>query len=140
MKNEQITGRIHTCILIDGTVRSVPVAEIMFDHLYFEGSTEALCMSKPIYDLILGNIPGVREPNIPDFNWDSWHLEKERPCLDNKEVSWRQESTISTTHDKTVKKDDNDIILNEPCDIIQEKVISESTKQRETGEIKKGTS
>ena len=68
MKNEQFTGRIQTCILIDGTVRSVIVAEIVVDPLYFKGSTEALCMSKPIYDLILGNILKVREPNNPDFN------------------------------------------------------------------------
>ena len=45
VKNEQLTGRIQTCILIDGTARSVPVAEIVVDPLYFKGSTEALCMS-----------------------------------------------------------------------------------------------
>ena len=94
MKNEQLTGRIQTCILIDGTVRNVPVAKIVVDPLYFKASTETLCMTKPIYDLILCNIPGVKEPSIPDFNWDTWHLEKERSCLDNIEVSWRQESAI----------------------------------------------
>ena len=31
VKNEQLTGKIQTCILIDGTVRSVPVAEIVVD-------------------------------------------------------------------------------------------------------------
>ena len=70
--------------------RSVPVVEIVIDPLYFKGSTEALCISKPIYDLILANIQGVREPNNPDFNWDAWHLEKKRSCLVyDKEVSWR---------------------------------------------------
>ena len=57
VKNEQLTGKIQT--LIDRTVRSVPVADIVVDSPYFKGRTEALCMSKPIYDLILGNIPGV---------------------------------------------------------------------------------
>ena len=57
-------------------------------------------------------MPGVREPNNPDVNWDTGHLEKEKSCLDNKEVSLRQESDISTAHDKTVTKDDNDMILN----------------------------
>ena len=62
VKDEQLTGRIQRCILIDGTVRSALVAEILVDSPYFKGRIEALCMSQPIYDLILGNIPGVREP------------------------------------------------------------------------------
>ena len=31
VKDEQLTGRIQRCILIDGTVRSAPVAEILVD-------------------------------------------------------------------------------------------------------------
>ena len=94
-------------------------------------------MSKPIYDLILGNIPGVREPNNPDVNWDMGNLVKVRSKLDNKEVCWRQESTISTAHDKAVTTDDNDIILNEPSDTLPEKVISELSKQIETDVLEK---
>ena len=58
--------------------------------------------------------------------------------MDNKEVSWRPKSTISTSLDKTVTKDDNDIILNERCDILQEKATSDITKQSETDVIEKG--
>ena len=75
VKNEQLTCRIQTCILIDGTVRSLPVAAIVVDSPYFKGSTEAICMSKPIYDLILGNIPRVRERYSPGVNWDTGYLE-----------------------------------------------------------------
>ena len=137
VKDEQLTGRIQRCILIDGTVRSAPVAEILVDSPHFKGRIEALCMSKPIYDLILGNIPGVREPNNPDVNWDMGNLVKVRSKLDNKEVCWRQEITISTAHDKTVTKDDNDIILNEPSDTLPEKVILELSKQIETDVLEK---
>ena len=35
------------------------MAEIVVDPLYFKGSTDAICTSKPIYDLILGDMPGV---------------------------------------------------------------------------------
>ena len=90
VKDEQLTGRIQRCILIDWAVRSAPVANIFIDSPYLKGMIEALCMSKPIYDLILCNFPGVREPNNPDVNWDTRHLEKERSGLDNKEVSWIQ--------------------------------------------------
>ncbi len=30
-------------------------------------------MENPLYDLILGNIPGVRDPNNPDTNWLDIH-------------------------------------------------------------------
>ena len=132
VKDEQLTGRIQRCILIDGTVRRAPVANIFVDSPYFKGMIEALCMRNPIYDLILGNIPGVREPNKPNVNWDIGNLVKVRSKLDNKEVRWRQESTISTAHDKIVTKDDNDIISNEPSNTLPEKVISELSKQIET--------
>ena len=137
VKDEQSTGRIQRCILIDGTVRSAPVAEILVDSPYFKGRIEALCMSKPIYDLILGNIPGVREPNNPDVNWDMGNLVKVRSKLDNKKVGCRQERIKRTAHDKTVTKDDNDITLNEPSDTLPEKVISEPSKQIETDVLEK---
>ena len=77
-------------MLIDWTVRSALVAEILIDSPYFKGRLEALCMCKPIYDLILGNIPGVREPNNPDVNWAMGNLVKVMSKLDDKEVCWRQ--------------------------------------------------
>ena len=45
-------------------------------------------MSKPIYDLILGNIPGVSEPNNPDVNWAMGNLVKVMSKLANKEVCY----------------------------------------------------
>ena len=137
VKDEQLTGRIQRCILIDGTVRCAPVAEILVDSPYFKGRIEALCMSKPNYDLILGNIPGVREPNNPDVNWDMGNLVKVRSKLDNKEVQWRQESAISTADDKTVPRVDNSN-LTEPSVISQEKVIFELPKQSKADVIGKG--
>ncbi|XP_046568632.1 uncharacterized protein LOC124277024 [Haliotis rubra] len=47
------------CIMLDGTVREVPTARIEVDTPYYEGSVEALVMDNPLYDLVLGNIPGV---------------------------------------------------------------------------------
>ena len=95
-------------------------------------------MSKPIYDLILGNIPGVREPNNPDVNWDMGNLVKVRSKLDNKKVSCRQEGIIRTAHDTTVTQDDKNVILNVPTDTLQEKVIVELPKQSQLDVIEKG--
>ena len=63
----QLTGNEVTCTLIDGTQRKFPLALIPVDTPYFAGVVEAMCMGKPLYDLILGNIPSVSD--IPDPRW-----------------------------------------------------------------------
>lgn len=37
---------------------------------YFVGEISAACMACPLYGLVLGNIPGVREPHDPDLDWE----------------------------------------------------------------------
>ncbi|XP_071949807.1 uncharacterized protein [Antedon mediterranea] len=66
---DQFTGNVKTCVLIDGTVRRLPLATIQVNTPYFTGMTQALCMDNPIFDLILGNIEGVRSPDDPDKTW-----------------------------------------------------------------------
>ena len=66
----QMTDQKRTCILIDGTVRTFPVAEVVVDTPYYTGRIEVLVVENPVYDLILGNVPGVRPPNEPDGEWE----------------------------------------------------------------------
>ncbi len=40
-------------VLIDGTVRRFPTAAIHVDTPYYTGDVEAMCMERPIYDLII---------------------------------------------------------------------------------------
>ncbi len=56
-------------ILADGTMRAFPVAWIHVDTPYYQGKVKASCTETPVFDLVLGNIPGVREPNDPDHSW-----------------------------------------------------------------------
>ena len=65
----QMTGKHKLCVLIDGTVRKLPTAIIQVNTPYFAGTTEALCMKTPVYDLILGNIPSARPVSNPDPDW-----------------------------------------------------------------------
>lgn len=67
--SNQFTGELKTCVLIDGTVRKVPVVVINIDTPYFEGEVSALCMNNPVYDLIIGNISDVREASNPNPDW-----------------------------------------------------------------------
>ncbi|KAJ8037802.1 Protein NYNRIN [Holothuria leucospilota] len=67
--NSMFTGINRRCVLLDGTVRDVPVAIVSIDTPYYQGEVEALVMESPLYDLILGNISGAREPQDPDPDW-----------------------------------------------------------------------
>jgi len=44
IEDSQLTGVELKCILIDGTVRRVPVAKVTLDTKYFKGETEAVCI------------------------------------------------------------------------------------------------
>ena len=61
MDDEQMTGGTETCILIAGTVRRTPVAEIEIETPYYTGKVKAVCMDNPLYDVIIGNVPGVSD-------------------------------------------------------------------------------
>ena len=49
------------CVLIDGTVRQTPVAEIDIETPFLTGRVTAVCMRNPLYDLIIGNVNGVSD-------------------------------------------------------------------------------
>lgn len=55
---------------MDRIVRYVPEAEILVRTPYFTGKVMAKCLSNPLYDLVLGNVPMVRGVNDPDPNWN----------------------------------------------------------------------
>ncbi|XP_063970498.1 uncharacterized protein LOC135157721 [Lytechinus pictus] len=69
VKPGQMTGKQRLCLLIDRTVRRFPLARIHVDTPYFTGELEVLCVSNPIYPLILGNLDGVRNASDPDLDW-----------------------------------------------------------------------
>ena len=70
VKDEQFTGHHRVCVLIDRTVRKMPVARVHIDTPFYRGQVTALCVKNPIYDLVLGNIQGVRCASDPDPNWE----------------------------------------------------------------------
>jgi len=62
--DDKLTGRVERCILIDGTVQYTPGAKIYVQTPFFSGLTTAICMENPIYDLVIGNVPGARDVSI----------------------------------------------------------------------------
>ncbi|KAL9963057.1 hypothetical protein ACROYT_G032222 [Oculina patagonica] len=69
VSEEQYTGDFNCMLLIDNTVRKVPIAKITVDTPYLSGEVEAQCLPNAIYDLIVGNVPGARAADDPDPSW-----------------------------------------------------------------------
>lgn len=57
--DDKLTGNQVTCIMIDGTARRYPTASVEIECPYLHGEFEAVCMEKPLYDVIIGNVAGV---------------------------------------------------------------------------------
>ncbi|XP_060070207.1 uncharacterized protein LOC132550192 [Ylistrum balloti] len=65
----QMTGRTQVCYLVDKTPIYAPVAKVFVDTPFYTGHCEAWTLETPLYDLIIGNISGAREPSDPDPDW-----------------------------------------------------------------------
>ena len=55
--------------MINGDTFNAPVVHIMVDMSYFTGRFNALSVEKPVFDIVVGNMPGTRDANDPDRNW-----------------------------------------------------------------------
>ena len=69
VSEDQFTGDFNVMLLIDNTARKVPIAKIVIDTPYVKGQVEAQCLLDPIYDLVIGNVPGTRAADDPDPSW-----------------------------------------------------------------------
>ena len=63
----QFTGRNQKLMMVNSRLEEFPVAWIQVDTPVFSGYVQALCLPNPIYDLVIGHIPGVH----PDIQGDS---------------------------------------------------------------------
>ena len=68
VKPEQFTGQKEGCILIDGVVKYYPTAVIELNTPFYKGHVKALCMERPLQDVIIGNVTGAKLPTEDDFN------------------------------------------------------------------------
>ena len=69
VSSENLTGKMHSCMMVDRTTLQLPEAKVSLDTRYFKGDTLALCMKNPLVDVIIGNIPGARDAHDPNMNW-----------------------------------------------------------------------
>ena len=69
VRPEQFTGRYKLCMFIDRTIRKFPIALVNIDCPWFVGKVEALCVDTPVFDVCLGEIDNVRQPDNPISDW-----------------------------------------------------------------------
>ena len=62
VKREQYTGRYKVMIRIDKSSVKAPTAMIEVETPYYTGVVEAVCLEDALYDLIIGNIDGAKDP------------------------------------------------------------------------------
>ena len=65
VKEDDFTGSMGYVMAIDRTLKEAPIAEIKMDTPYYTGVTQAICLRDPLFDLVIGNIPGERNPDDP---------------------------------------------------------------------------
>ena len=56
------------CKMADGSVIKTALAKVYIDSPYFVGEVIAWCMQYSLYDVIIGNVEGARDPIDPDLN------------------------------------------------------------------------
>jgi hypothetical protein len=59
VRAEQYTGNEEPCVMVDGSLKYYPTASIRVQTEFFRGTTKALVMREPMYDVIIGNILGA---------------------------------------------------------------------------------
>ncbi len=65
----QYTGEYRYCWLGDTSVRKLPVARVQVNSPYFKGEVEAMVMTTPLFECIIGNIPGAYDAKEYNKDW-----------------------------------------------------------------------
>ena len=63
-----IPGSTGSLQMVDHTLIDVPLANVYLDSLYYKGHCRVMCVSSPVYPVIIGNVQGARWM-LPDPDW-----------------------------------------------------------------------
>jgi len=131
--DDKLTGRTVCCMLIDGTVCKTPVAMVEIDTPYFQGQVEAVCMKQPMYDVIVGNIPGALDkPELDVVSPESF--ETVPKTLEDSESELSQ---AVTTRSQSAKETKPCKPLKVACDLIDNISRDELSKLQKADETLK---
>ena len=63
------TGEMGHIMTMDRTIKQAPTAKIEVDLPLYVGTVEALCLQDPLFDLIIGYVPGAKRSDDPNPEW-----------------------------------------------------------------------
>ena len=63
-----IPGSSGSLQMVDHTLIYVPLANVYLDSQYYKGHCKLMCVSSPVYPVIIGNVIGARQM-LPDPDW-----------------------------------------------------------------------
>ena len=63
-----IPGSSGSLQMVDHTLIDVPLANVYLDSPYYKGHCRVMCVSSPVYPVIIGNVQGARRM-LPDPDW-----------------------------------------------------------------------
>jgi len=148
VSEDLLTGEKATCVLIDGTVRRTPVANIDIRTPYFSGTVRALGMERPLYDIIIGSVEGVKDAEDEDAVQLSDDVETQQDQVvfeEGQAVVTRSQSkpkvtkplSVAEATDTTIsiesiaKLQAEDASLKKICEKLQQKTGSADSKETE---------
>ncbi|XP_014678244.1 PREDICTED: uncharacterized protein LOC106818043 [Priapulus caudatus] len=56
VREEELTGKTRKYMMMDRTIRKAPLARVYIKTPFLTGEVEALCLDRPIYDVVIGNV------------------------------------------------------------------------------------
>ncbi|MGW8288995.1 MAG: hypothetical protein ACWGNP_01865, partial [Candidatus Bathyarchaeia archaeon] len=113
-----LTGKEELCVLIDGTVRRTPVAEINIDTPFLQGKVTAVCMRNPLYDLIIGNVQGATEPTrVPELQATITRSQSRQTNTNQRQLTVPQEIQSEVTPEELSNLQHQDQTLQKAWDI-----------------------
>ena len=62
VKEDYFTGSMGYVMAINWTLKKTPIFENKVYSPYYTGVTQAICLRDPLFDLVIENIPGARNP------------------------------------------------------------------------------
>ena len=125
-----MTGQYKTCMLIDGTIRTFPIAEIEVNTSYFSGKVFAKCMRNPVYDLIIGQGVGAKDPSKSNPNESLTH---QAPNVDVHAYHVENASAITRSQAKAKSQTYQPLKVSKPMqDIVTVDTLREEQKNDPT--------
>ena len=63
------TGEMGRIMTVYRTIKGAPMAKVEVDTPFYVRTVEALCLQDPLFDLIVGDVPGARRSDDPNAEW-----------------------------------------------------------------------